>query len=318
MRAAPLLLIVLVLVGCGSAEMAAKRSADTAAASVMMAGEEAKADLKAPADSSDGYFKSGRSRVEAAATAASPMAGTFGMRRPAPQAQLASFVPPMPRMIVRNAELTLRMDDIANGEKRVGQVVRSVGGDVEASQSADLSGPSPSMSITLRVPVTRFDETMTRLEGLGTRLSKTISSDDVTDQAVDMDARLKSLRVQEDAYRAILGAARKISDVLEVQERLTGVRTEIEQIVAQRRNLGDSAARSKIVVSLTQSALPQAPPSEPDWAAQSWGNATGALRAFGRSLAQIGIWMAAMLPVWLPLVLAIVFGLRRTRRAFPS
>jgi hypothetical protein len=303
MRAAPLLLIVLVLVGCGSAEMAAKRSADTAAASARMAGEQAKADLKAPADLAGGYFGSGRTTVAAAATA---------------QPQLASFVPPMPRMIVRNAELTLRMDDIANGEKRVGQVVRSVGGDVEASQSADLSGPSPSMSITLRVPVTRFDEAMTRLEGLGTRLSKSISSDDVTDQAVDMDARLKSLRVQEDAYRAILGAARKISDVLEVQERLTGVRTEIEQIVAQRRNLGDSAARSKIVVSLTQSALPQAPPSEPDWAAQSWGNATGALRAFGRSLAQIGIWMAAMLPVWLPLVLAIVFGLRRTRRAFPS
>ncbi|RYG23592.1 DUF4349 domain-containing protein, partial [bacterium] len=84
------------------------------------------------------------------------------------------------------------------------------------------------------------------------------------------------------------------------------------------RNLGDSAARSKVVVNLTQAALPQAAPVEPDWASQTWGEATGSLRAFGRGLAQMGIWLAAMLPVWLPLLLVAIFGLRRTRRAFPS
>ncbi len=220
-------------------------------------------------------------------------------------------------MIVKNADLTIRVSKISDAEKSVGRIAVVLGGVVEATQSADLAGPSPTMSITLRVPVTRFDDTLTRVEELGTRLSKTISTDDVTTQAVDMDARLKSLRVQEEAYRAILGGARKIPDVLEVQERLTGVRTEIEQIVAQRRDLGDQAARSKVVVNLTQAALPQsAAPAPTDWASQAWGEATGTLRSYGRSLASFGIWTAAMIPIWLPIGLIALFAYRRTRRGF--
>lgn len=225
----------------------------------------------------------------------------------------ANETPAMPRMVVRSGELTLRVEDVKKGERGVEEVAKREGGLVEASQGTDLAGPNPSLSVTIRVPEGRFDETLDLLEAQGTRLGKTISTEDATAQTVDLDARLKSLRVQEDAYRAILGAARKISDVLEVQERLTGVRTEIEQIVAQRRTLGDQAARSKIVVSLTQSSRPQSPAPEPDWLAQTWGDATGALRATGRALASLALWLVAMLPIWLPLALIAAWGYRRTR-----
>ena len=221
--------------------------------------------------------------------------------------------PAAPRLVVRNAELTLRVKAVEMAERQVGTVARSFGGDVEASQGGDLAGPNPTMSVTLRVPEGRFDDALGQLEGLGTRLGKTVSTDDVTAQAVDLDARTKSLRVQEDAYRAILGNARRIGDVLEVQERLTGVRTQIEQIVAQRRALGDQAARSKIVVALQQAATPTAPAPDPDWVAQTWGDATGTLRSLGRGLASLGLWIVALLPVWLPIALVGTFVARRAR-----
>jgi len=308
MRVVPLFLLALVVAGCGSkSEYASSADSATMPASAPM--PETKSAMSADAA---GGFGSGGERLRF--TSPSEQTG----KQKNGSAQLASMpATPAPRMIVKNADLTVRVSKISEAEKSVGQIAVVLGGAVEATQSADLAGPSPSMSITIRVPVTRFDDTLTRVEALGTRLSKSITTEDVTTQAVDMDARLKSLRVQEDAYRAILGGARKIPDVLDVQERLTGVRTEIEQIVAQRRDLGDHAARSKVVVNLTQAVTPlSAAPAPADWASQTWGDATGSLRAFGRSLASFGMWLAAFVPVWLPVGLVVLFAFRRTRKGF--
>ncbi len=234
------------------------------------------------------------------------------------EAQTAAYVPETPRMIVRNGELSLRVKDVKIAEAQVREVARAARGAVEASEGTGLEGPTPSLSVTLRVPEPKFDDTLMNLENLGARLGKTISSEDVTAQAFDMEARIKSLRVQEDAYRAILGAARKISDVLEVQEKLTEVRTEIEQLVAARRGLGDQAARSKIVVTLSQTQPvppPAAKPVEPGWFATAWSESTGALRSVVQGLATLGLWLLVMSPVWIPLGLVSLFVYRRTRQA---
>ena len=257
-----------------------------------------------------GWGKGERSSYAAKASVASaPVAVPKG------QPTLASLeTAAAPRLIVRDATLTLRVTDLDAAESKVQSVARANDGTVEASQGTGLAGPDPALSLTLRVPEGRFDATVVQLEGLGVRLGKTVSSEDVTDQAVDLDARLKSLRVQEDAYRAILAAARRVTDVLEVQERLTGVRTEIERIVAARRNLGDRAARSKIVVDLTRTVRPTDAPADPDWPAQTWGAATGTLRATGRALASLALWIAAMTPIWLPVVLVVAWSRRRKSR----
>ena len=277
MRVAPFLLFVVLLAGCGQASNTDSATLASAA-------------------------KARRSGV-GAAEAMAPQAGG---------ARTASVeTPAAPRLVARNAELTLRVKSVESAERQIGRASRSVGGLVEASQGTDLAGPTPGMSITLRVPESRFDEALRLLEGFGTRLGKTISSEDVTAQAVDLDARARSLRVQEEAYRAILAAARRIPDVLAIQEKLTGVRTEIERIVAGRRDLGDQAERSKIVVTLSQALTPMAAPPEPDWLVQTWGDATGTLRSCGRGLASLGLWALAMLPIWLPVVLVGVFLARR-------
>lgn len=246
----------------------------------------------------------------AAAKSADAESSNGGMRLASKES-----VPEATRLVVRNGDLSLRVKEIKAAETEVDRLATNLGGTVEASQGTELAGPSPELSITLRVPERRFVEAMDRLESLGVRLGKTISSEDVTSQAVDLDARLKSLRVQEDAYRIILSNARKVSDVLQVQERLTGVRTSIEQLVAQRRGLGDQAARSTIVVHLTQTARPEAPAAEPDWANENWAAAVSSLKSFGRGLASVGIWAAAFAPIWLPAGLLLLFLLRRAARS---
>ena len=279
MRAAPYLLLPLLLVGCSAGK---------------------RADVAANAPARSVYKKqSGRAALSAPT-------------ENAPGATLAEFeTPSVPRLIVRNADLVLRVPDIDAAETEIARIARSQNGTVEASQGADLAGPEPRLSLTLRVPESRFDPTLSQLETLGVRLGKTISSEDVTAQAVDLEARLKSLRVQEDAYRAILAAARRVTDVLEVQERLTGVRTEIERIVAARRDLGDQASRSRIVVNLVRAARTADAAPEPDWPAQTWGSATTDLRSIARALASLGIWLVALLPIWLPIVLVARWIVRR-------
>ena len=297
MRAAPLLLFVVLLAGCSSG-----RSGDAAFAT------KAQGAAAAPMrEAAVGGYEGGMAALKAEA----PGAGEGG-------AKAAAYAPPpeAPRMIVRNGEISLRVKDVRIAEAQVREVARAARGVVEASQGNDLEGPNPSQTITLRVPEPLFDNTLDNLETLGARLAKTVASEDVTAQAVDMEARIKSLRVQEDAYRAILGAARKITDVLEVQERLTGVRTEIERIVAARRGLGDQAARSKIVVSLTQVqplAIPLAKRAEPNWIVQTWSDATGTLASVAKGLASLALWLLVMSPVWIPLGLLAFFVYRRAR-----
>ncbi len=305
MRAAPLLLVpFIVLVGCGkggSADMAVTRStSESLGAAAPMADGKAASGLAA--------FRSGRNGAVGGVAAAQVQARTAAYQVPVA----------VPRMVVRNGNLNLRVKDIKIAEAQVRNVARGASGSVDASEGTDLAGPSPSLSMTLRVPEGRFDATMASLEGLGERLGKTISSEDVTSQAVDMDARVRSLRVQEEAYRAILAAARRISDVLEVQQKLTEVRTEIEQIVAQRRTLGDQAARSTIVVSLAQTApvvVPSKTPDAPGWFASTWGDATGSLLSVVRALASLALWLTVMSPVWLPLGAVAWIVWRRTRPA---
>ena len=301
MRAALFLFVPLAIVGCGAGETS--YSAESASARSTSASAKAVVSAASAAPQADAYDREGAGESV--------------------KGRLASVETPteVPRLVVRNAQLGLRVASVEEGERRVGDVARVLRGSVEGSQGSDLASAPPSMSVTLRVPETRFDEALRLLERLGTRTSKNVSSEDVSAQEVDLDARLKSLRVQEGAYRAILSGARRIPDVLEIQEKLTGVRTGIERIVAQRRGLGDQAARSTIVVELTQIAGPAKAtpvPVEPNWLATTWSDATGSLFGIGRGIASLLLWLVAMSPIWAPLSAVALYVRRKVRRDLAS
>ncbi len=214
------------------------------------------------------------------------------------------------RMVIRTAELTVSVDSVEKAEGSVNRIVRSFGGYVTDAQSSDLVSDAPIMHMTMRVPVGAFEQIMSGIEGLGIRLSKGITSEDVTEQVVDLDARVKTMSIQENTFRALLKDARSLDSVMRLQEKLTGIRSEIESLQAQRTSLAKQAAFSTITLTLEQSAIGNAPAKDPNWLTQAWGEATTSMGAFSRTVTVFLVWLMVFSPVWIVLAFA---GMRLKR-----
>ena len=168
----------------------------------------------------------------------------------------APVVPGAPR-VVRTADLRIRVDEGAfpAAFDRVASLAAANGGFVTASSTA-AAEEARSGELTVRVPADRFDVVRQALGGLGKVESQSIRGEDVSGQLVDFEARLTSLRAQEEALRVLVGQAKDVGEVLQVQSSLFSVRQQIEQLEAQKANLEQASSLATIQVSLFEPGAP--------------------------------------------------------------
>ncbi|MEJ5170187.1 MAG: DUF4349 domain-containing protein [Fimbriimonadales bacterium] len=218
------------------------------------------------------------------------------------------------RMVVRTADIRLKVEDAAEATRRASEIARSLGGYVASSGvTRETQGRPPEGTATLRVPEKRFEEAMDRLRSLGEVLSESSNSDDVTLQHADVSARLKVLRAEEQQYVTLLGAAKTIGQVLQVRERLNQVRQQIESLDAQKKALERQAALSTITATFIQRAAVGEPKAGEGWAAEAWASAVNGLAAAFRWIGAALIFLFVYAPLWLPLLLVVVFLARRLK-----
>ena len=203
------------------------------------------------------------------------------------------------RQVIRNGEISLRVKSVEETERQITKMVAAGGGYVETTSSSSLEGPNPKIDMTLRVPSTGFEDSLTTLAGFGLVTHKQVEAKDVTADIVDLSARIKTLAAKEETFREMLKQSRSLNDVMTLQDRLTEVRTEIERMDAQRKSLSELASLSTIKVSLSQNAnVPTAAVSDPNWFGQSLGAATTTfVGAFQRIVALL-TWAVVFSPFW--------------------
>ena len=106
---------------------------------------------------------------------------------------------------------------------------------------------------TLRVPGDRMADTLARLRGMGQVTEDTQGSEDVSDQIVDLDARLASARATEQRLTELLrNRTGRLSDVLEVERELTRVRLDIERLDAEKTNIGRRVSYATIDLTISE------------------------------------------------------------------
>ena len=105
---------------------------------------------------------------------------------------------------------------------------------------------------TLRIPEDRFEEALSRVEGMGERLTLTVSSQDVTEEYVDLEGRLNYWRNQEAFYMRLLDEASSIDDLVRIQTQMQQVLLNIEQIEGRLRYLDSRTSFSTLTVGLTE------------------------------------------------------------------
>lgn len=256
--------------------------------------------------SSIGSAESRSLASDAAASApAAPAAGQSGQTLP---------LPSLDRMIVRTVNLTLAVASVQQAVRDVERLAAEQGGLIAASQVRQ-DGDRFTATLTVRVPAdsATYATTMERLRTLAERVvDEQVQSQDVTEEYVDLDARLRTLRLSEERLLALYDKAQRIEEIFAIQRELTGVRGQIEQAQGRHQALERRAALTTINLTLRESAAARAPG---DWsplgvAAEAWQAFAVALRGTSTAL----IWALVWLPLYgLPLL--ALWLLRRWLRA---
>ena len=158
------------------------------------------------------------------------------------------------RKIIFTAGLTLSVDDVQVAFNDVSRLATAAGGFVERSSFNKGGGDEQdrTATLTLRVPATAYQDTLAALRGLNGATVKTESSQssEVTEQYTDLQSRQRNLERTEQQYLALLSQAKTITDILTVQDRLDGVRLQIEQIQGRLKLLDDQADLATVDVTL--------------------------------------------------------------------
>jgi len=205
------------------------------------------------------------------------------------------------RQIVKTGEVTLEVDNVANALGRVRAMAVELGGYVGGAQAGTLD---QSATLTLRIPAPRFDDALTRMHEIGSKvLVESTREEDVTAAVVDLQARLKNLQASEAQYRLLVAKATKIEDILAVQSRLDDVQGQIEQLSAQLKQLSNQADLSTLTVTLQPKAQPIKEASSTWDPGETASNAVSALLQIGQTFGTVGIWLGI---VGIPLVVVLI------------
>jgi Fe2+ transport system protein B len=236
------------------------------------------------------------------------------------------------RKIIRTATMELEVDDVAGTMQLIESVATNAGGFISGSSlsvetnsgAEDADGVRQRGTITVRVPADRYTSVKSRLIGLVEDSSaiKSLQEDtsEVTEEYTDLQSRLRNLEATEAQYLALLESAETIDEILTVQDRLSQVRGEIEQVTGRIQVLNDLTALATFTVQLS---LPPLVPvveegGSQGWAAETLENAWEASEVTLKAFAVVGI-TAGVFAVWLLIPVLIVLGAwwvitgRRTR-----
>jgi transcription antitermination factor NusG len=165
--------------------------------------------------------------------------------------------------IIKNGYLQLVVNKVADSASRVIQIATSRGGFVQSSTVTERGDGTYNGTIDIRVPVVKFEESMSEIKKLATLVkSDTSTGQDVTEQYSDLQAQLRNAKAQEETYLAILKQARTVEETLKVQEQIGIIRGQIESLQGRIQYLTNSTSYSSINISLEEEPVVRAPTKE--------------------------------------------------------
>ncbi len=159
------------------------------------------------------------------------------------------------RKIIKNGSLSLLVEKVEAAVANIQSLAKTFSGFVGDSRIYETSSGTKSGTITIRVPADRFEETLAEIKKMAAKVeNESVTAQDVTEQFVDFEARLRNFQAQETQYLEIMKRAFTVAEILQVQQRLGEVRGQIEQIQGQIQYLSRQIDMSTIMVSLSSKA----------------------------------------------------------------
>ncbi len=226
-------------------------------------------------------------------------------------------VPASERKIIYTATVNLVVTDFAATDRKIQSLTRELGGFIAEFREDRTYGDRRAGHWVVRTPVKHFQKFLDEVVALGVPETRQIDAQDVTEEYVDLEARLANKRKLEERILELLEKqAGEIKDVIAVETELARVREEIERMEGRLRFLANRVELTTINISAREE-FDYAPPQAPTFAGKIRSTWSHSLTALGQAFEALALLIVALVP-WLAVLLIvaapIVIGLTRWRR----
>ncbi|WP_078843443.1 DUF4349 domain-containing protein [Streptomyces albus] len=235
--------------------------------------------------------------------------GTREGTGPASPGDAARVPKSFPAHVIRTATLTVRVKDVPSALDTARTAVENAGGYVgDETTDRDSDGRERSR-LVLRVPQEEYGDLLEELAGTGKLIERKVEAQDVTDQVVDVESRVKSQRASVARVRELMDRADKLSDIVTLEGELSTRQSALEALLAQQASLKERTAMATVTLSLTETARAEKKPDDDetsftDALAGGWNAMITALR-----------WLAVVVGAVLPFAVALAVILVLVRLA---
>lgn len=160
------------------------------------------------------------------------------------------------RMIIKTGTMGIEVDKYDDAALKVNEIVKKYGGYVSNTTSSQNSSGKKQGTLTLKVPADKYEALVAETGTLGKVMTQNISANDVTEQYVDLEARLKTQKELEQRLIKLLAEkTARLTDVVEVEQKLAAVRQVIESIDGKMRYMRNQSEMSTLTLSLYEPAI---------------------------------------------------------------
>jgi len=162
------------------------------------------------------------------------------------------------RKIIRSANISIEVDNFDEALNDIYTIINGIGIVQDLNVTTDkiyVEGeykPLKSGTIVLRVYKEKFDSVLNNLKGIGEVTNETISGQDVTDRFIDIESRLRLLKMEQEKLEAHLARLNNVDEIFKAESRLTEIRYEIESLTSNLNRINSLVELSTITISMRE------------------------------------------------------------------
>jgi predicted anti-sigma-YlaC factor YlaD len=211
------------------------------------------------------------------------------------QSDLVTKIPPLAtdRMIAYQVTMTVEVKEFDQAKNRLREIMDAEGGYTAQANFVETPNQPRRANLVLRVPAARLATILNQIRELGRVKEEHLNSEEVTEQVVDLEARLHNARATEQRLIEVLNnRTGKVRDILEVEQEIARTREQIERMEAQRQNLMKRVEMATVNLTLAEEFKAQLEPTPVGTGTQLWNALVDGYDNFAGSILGIALFLA--------------------------
>ena len=210
------------------------------------------------------------------------------------------------KKIQKNANLNLDVKNLDDALVQINDRITQFNGEIISSSSGGVNFGQPFVHITLRVPSSSFLKLLENLKEIAsTVISENVFTNDVTEEYIDIEAKLNVMKNTEHRFSALLQDTKNVEEILLVEKELMRIRGEIDSLEGRFKYLNQTTMNSQLDLNVSQ----EVPITGKKWrVGDSFTAALRNLSSFSKNIAGFFINVLVFLPIIIPIIIVIIFA----------